>query len=216
MERLRDRFKRHYPVLEEQKQINIEVHADKVDTGSSLAGYKLTAANAIDVILIQQQGTVGSIRLAPYESWEEFIARARSNFDAVGKIVGRKEVTRIGTRFMNRCDIPVQQIEGRSITEFVKIGIAVPVEIASAVGPYSLAANFIEKGTGTKIFAQSAIVVPPPLLDFVSISLDIDAFVDSGIPPHKDAIWELAATLRSAKNTVFENSITDELRSLFE
>jgi hypothetical protein len=41
------------------------VHENRIDTGSTLGGYKLTAKNARDLVLIQQNGSAGTIRLGP-------------------------------------------------------------------------------------------------------------------------------------------------------
>lgn len=215
MERLRDRFKRTHPTIEEQRQVNIELLAQKaVTTEATLVGYKLTASNASDLVIIQQHA-LGSSRLAPYEGWESFIKGARGNFETLNKIVGHREVTRLGARFVNRIDIPNALIQGREIVSLIKAFVALPEEITTVAGTYGLWINFIEKSTGVKVLLQSSIALPPPVLDHTSIVLDIDASVDSGIPSQKEAIWRVAETLRTAKNRVFEGVITDDLRRLF-
>src|SRR5262245_30243915 len=101
MERLRDRYKRTHPVIEEQRQISIELQKQKAITGApALIGYKLTASNASDVVLIQQN-ILGSSRLAPYEGWDSFIEEARQNFEIFSKIAGRRQIIRVGARFVN-------------------------------------------------------------------------------------------------------------------
>ena len=45
--------------------------------------------------------------------------------------------------------------------------------------------------------------------------LDIDAYLDSDIPNRLDQFWALANTLREAKNTVFEQSITTKREGSF-
>ena len=104
-------------------------------------------------------------------------------------------------------------MEGVDILEFVRFGVAMPEELSKTIGPFSVAANFIIDNV--KILAQCG-VSPPALLDHLSLMLDVDSFVDSDIKPHKDAIWEIASTLRAAKNRVFETSITERVRIYFQ
>jgi uncharacterized protein (TIGR04255 family) len=103
---------------------------------------------------------------------------------------------------------------GQELTEFLRLGISIPNEIAAVTGSFSLAINAIEINTSAKLLIQSA-VLPPALLDHASISLDIDAFLDTEIPQRIDEMWERTAILRKAKNSAFEQSITDKLRELF-
>jgi uncharacterized protein (TIGR04255 family) len=187
---------------------------DRVETNSERAGFKMTAENAIDVILINSD-SFGSARLAPYDRWENLVAGARSNFETFTKVVGRKQITRIATRFINRFDIPTEKIEGHSFAKFVRVGVSLPIAVSHVIGDYSLAVTGFEVSTGAKFLIQNG-TVPPALLDHISISLDIDAYWDSEIPTRIEEIWEKAETLRDAKNAIFENCITDEMRELIQ
>lgn len=214
VERLRNRFKKDFPAVEERKAVKVEIRADKTITDSQPAGFMMTAKNGSDLILTNLEG-FSSVRRAPYESWESFIAAAKRNFEVFTKIVGRKKITRIGTRFINRLDIPEADVVGHSLNDFFKIGISLPLEIAKVIGSFSLAVESVEITTGSKFTIRSGIL-SPALLDHVSINFDIDAFLDSDIPSQIDEIWAKAELLRQAKNSVFENSITDKLRTYFK
>jgi uncharacterized protein (TIGR04255 family) len=57
--------------------------------------------------------------------------------------------------------------------------------------------------------------VPPPLVDHASVILDIDVS-RAGDPPQKDdEIWALIDRIRVHNNQVFEESVTDKARELF-
>jgi uncharacterized protein (TIGR04255 family) len=215
MIRARDRFKRDFPTIEEIKTVQFEIQPKESQVKQTVtpAGFKMIAKNAVDLLLINLS-SVGTVRLAPYESWDALIQNAKENFEVFTKVLGRKKVIRIGARYINRFDIPDEQIMGKELTEFLRLGISLPDEISKKTGPYSLAINAIEVGTGTKLLLQSAIQTPA-LLDHTSISLDVDAFFEQEIPQRIEEMWEKAAVLRRAKNSVFENSITDKLRELF-
>jgi uncharacterized protein (TIGR04255 family) len=214
MERVRDRFKRDFPSIEETRNIRVEVLVKGVAGTATPAGFRMTAKNAVDVILINESA-IATVRKGPYDKWEELRKISESNFDTFTKVIGRRRVIRLGVRFVNRIDIPNPRIYGRDLSEFIKIGVALPEGIAQGIGQYSLALNFIENTTGARVFIQSA-VVDAALIDYTSISLDIDASWDSDIPQRIDEMWKFTERLRDAKNAVFESCITEKLRELFQ
>ncbi len=213
LERLRDRFKGDFPTVEEKRNITVHVQPGRVDTNSALAGYKMTAQNAADLVLVNSD-SFGSVRLAPYERWENLRANAERNFEIFTKVVGRKKIVRIGVRFINRIDIPHAQMQGRPLLNFIKVGVSLPLEVTEIITDSSVAVSGIEVLTGAKVTIRSGLV-PSPLIDYMSISLDIDVFWDSNIPGRIDEIWNKTESLRNAKNAVFENCVTDEIRGLF-
>jgi uncharacterized protein (TIGR04255 family) len=141
LERLRDRFLSTFPKTEQQQRIDIEVVAGGANARATPIGFKMTAANALEIVLIQVD-RFGSSRLAPYEGWKKFIAIAKDNCENFTKVAGRKTIKRIASRFINRLDIPVGEMEGVNILEFVRFGVAMPEEMSKTVGPFSVAANF--------------------------------------------------------------------------
>lgn len=142
MERAKEKFKSQFVTVEEKKNVEFSIHGEKVTHTTSPAGYKLTAKNAVDVILINPNG-FSTARLAPYESWDVLIASTKENFAQFTKIIGRKNLARIGARFRNRFDIPNDQITGVDINEFLLLGISLPDVISKTIGPYSLAVNAV-------------------------------------------------------------------------
>ena len=211
--RLRDRFKTNFPSVEEKKAIHVELTAQGVVTNSTPAGFKMTAKNAVDLVLINQD-SFGTERLAPYDRWENLIAAAKANFDLFTKVVGRKKVVRLGVRFINRIDIPKSKMEDRPLTDFITLGIDLPGGLAKQRVGHTLAVSFIEASTGAKVVLQSGHVLPV-LLDHISYTLDIDASWDHDVSNRIDEMWDSVELLRTAKNACFESCITDELRVLF-
>jgi len=215
LERLRDRFKARFPSIEEKKNIQIEVRTDQIITNSFSAGFKMTAENAIDLILTNPD-SFGSVRLAPYNKWESLLAAAKDNFDLFTKVVGRKKIVRIGVRYINRFDIPNAKIEGRPLSEFIRVGISLPMEVSTVTGGFSFSVSGVEVSTGAKLIINGGVIIPPALLEHTSISLDIDVYWDADIPMRLEDMWVKTDVLRHAKNAVFEHCITDELRALFQ
>src|SRR6266581_5349617 len=103
--RLKERFGRNFPAAEEVRNFEVQLVDRAAARQLGLVGYKLTAKSAVDVVLIQQQGLTTS-RLAPYQGWDHLIGNAKENIGLFEKVVGYKRISRIGTRFVNRIDIP--------------------------------------------------------------------------------------------------------------
>ena len=68
LERLKDRLKRRYPAISEQRKIEVRVEPSGVSTHNPSSGYLMTAENGTDRVLIHQSA-FGTTRLAPYQGW---------------------------------------------------------------------------------------------------------------------------------------------------
>jgi uncharacterized protein (TIGR04255 family) len=213
MVRLKERLERNFPSTEEQRNFQVTLGKEAATKQLGVAGYKLTSKNAVDVVLIQQQAFVTS-RLAPYEGWEKLIENAKANFAVFEKVVGFKRVVRIGTRFINRIDVPVAKLADKDIGDLLKIKIELPSGIASSKGSYSLAINFVHGDSGMKVLAQVA-VGEPVLIEHASVFVDIDCAIDENIPANSGQVWTMVDTMRDAKDDIFEGFLTEEARELF-
>jgi uncharacterized protein (TIGR04255 family) len=213
LERCRDRFRKTYPTVEAVNNISVQFDADKVTHKASLVGFKMTSADAVDVVLINSFA-IGTSRLAPYPGWENLAATAKANYELLLKVVGRKRIVRIGTRFLNRIDIPNHRLgTPPSWPSFVKVIPSLPAEVASGSHAYYMNVQ-ASSSTGAKIIIQTG-VSNPVLLDHTSVQLDIDSYYDTEIPQRMDDVWNKLDTLRQFKNAVFENCITEATRELF-
>lgn len=212
LERCRDRFKRQYEKVEDITDVELLiVDNGKIGHKTTFSGYKLTASNAVDVLLLNAV-SLATIRMAPYSCWEDLVQTAKQNFEIFTKVVGRRNVARIGARFVNRIDIPNDRLTGLRSTDYVAASVQVP-KAAGEVSAY-LANIHATRPDGIKIVIQTG-SVNPVLIDHTSLVLDIDASMDTGIPKRIDDMWEKIEVLRDAKNSVFESAITDRCRELF-
>jgi uncharacterized protein (TIGR04255 family) len=216
MERLRERFKSDYATIEQMQELEFALEQTKVVAPKiKPGGFKMTSRDAVDLIMIKSH-TLGTIRLAPYETWEHLFGRAQVNWAELTKVVGRKKVNRIGARFINRIDIPERLLEGRTIADYFNTRIVLPAEIGDGVGPFAFSLVTMHKPTGARFVLNCGVIQPPALLDHVSVSFDCDAFWEGEFPLRVDEMWQKADILREVKNDVFESSITDLLRGLLQ
>lgn len=213
LERLRDRLSTKYPAVEDRRNVEVQILPDgRAVTNASLIGFQMTAADARYVTLLQSNA-FGTIKQAPYVAWEELISTARANYSDFEKVAGRKTFNRIATRFTNRIDIPNEALGHGDITDWFNAGTKLPPRFAGSLKHFSFAEIF-EYGDGRLSVLLQGGTVEQVLLNHTSVLLDIDVYLDRDVPQHKDALWETAQLLRTAKNDVFEATITDRVREL--
>lgn len=217
LERCRERFKRQYAKVEVQNEVNVLV----ADTGTvshavKIIGYKLTAASAVDVLILQP-GVLGTIRLAPYQGFDSLLAVAKENFETFTKIAGRRRISRLAIRTINRIDVPNKVFaQAGSWSAFVKVQPSLPPEVAVAPQAYYINVQApYAAGGGVKLNLQTG-PVNTVLLDHQSLQLDVDVSYEGEIPARIDEMWDKFSELRLTKNTIFEACITDAARKLFE
>ncbi len=218
IEKLRVRLKSRFPKEEEINTYNVNLDfingSATIDTTS--IGYKMSSEDGLDIRVISNNSITIS-RLAPYPGWELFEARGRDDLTAWKKqILGTKILSRIGVRFINRIDIPIQPVGQVELDDYFNVGVKAPqpplgplAEFSSHVG------GPIGEGGDACMANLNYLAVESPLVAHSSFILDIDVYRDGGVPATDEAIWELVARMRDHKNSLFEAAVTDRSRDLF-
>jgi uncharacterized protein (TIGR04255 family) len=213
IEKVAKLFSKEYPFDEPQQHIDIRVEPTGAQLETSILGKKLSSVDRTDILVFGRQNFVSS-RLAPYTGWEDFFARAKTAWDAWHDQVGNRELSRIGVRFVNRIDIPIQKGEVLEEEKYLNLRPSVP----NFGGPMTGFAVQVNQPLGVddcNLLLTSA-TVPSPLLGFVSFLLDLDVSRESSLPRRQEDIMELLARMRGYKNQVFESCVTDAARELFK
>jgi uncharacterized protein (TIGR04255 family) len=215
--RCHDRFKKQYGLIEAQTEVNVLVlPSGQVSHDSKISGYKMTAANAADLIILNTQA-IGTCRLAPYNGFDALLAMAKDNFEIYTKLVGRRRVSRIAARFINRIDVRNTRFEETNRWgTFVCIHPSIPPEVAAGEATFYMITDMQYAGDPSIKIKIQAGPVNQVLIDYRSFMLDIDVAYESDIPQRFDDMWNRFSSLRIAKNTTFEACITDAARGLFK
>ena len=214
-----------YPTAEQSYEVTVELKvpasgAEPVVTPKKeLAGYKITGRDDTDLILLAAD-RLATVRLAPYCGWEEFLETTKNNYAMLKKRSGYRKIVRVATRYVNRIDIPicgsdsVDAAKSIDTTKYLLLEPRIP-EIIPNISLFS--SQFV--GSVPEIDGRvlvKAATVSSPLIDHVSLLLDIDLFKDQNIPQKDNELWNLLATLRNQKNIIFEAFVTDQARELFD
>ncbi len=207
------------PVQKEQELHEFEVRVTNgsragVQTRHERTGkmrFHLSDNDAIASALISPDSLVAS-RLPPYTNFDDLISHLNRVWEAVHKITGYRKISRVGLRYINRIDIPFKDGQVDHETYF-KIGIQSPI-IGDSVKEFGLAFDTEVKAISGLAKVQF-FIGEPALLDHLSFYLDIDVISNEDLPQKPKNIFDLYQNMRQVKNEIFEASITDAARELF-
>lgn len=212
------RLRPYYPISEAQNATEIVFDAATgiAKTKIERIGSKLSSTDVADTLILQGSGLICS-RLAPYVGWDEYRARAHRDWTEIKRVVGSKEVSRIGIRYINRLDIPaVGEAAAVDVRDYLTLWPHSPtlpnsqpmtgytLQITRPLGADECSVNLTSSS------------VPSPLLNHVSFLLDLDVYREQQIPKKEDAMWEIVEKMRTHKNIIFEACVTDKARALFQ
>lgn len=213
VQKLLQRFKAEYAFSEDF--VTYEVRVDPAARSAAFeeqsSGYKLSSQDRADVLLVTSVHMTCA-RLAPYVGWDAFRARAKEHWRVWKRVAGYRKISRIGVRFINRIDIPAAKGAEIEISDYLRVHPEVPA--LQHMTSYTMQISGQLEEDDCRCVINSSLV-PPPLVDHVSVILDIDVSRTGDTPQRDDEIWALIDRIRVHKNRIFEESVTDKARELF-
>ncbi|VUX47991.1 conserved hypothetical protein [Candidatus Defluviicoccus seviourii] len=211
-----ERLNRYYPHSQSMQGINLSIDATGGQVGlqQHMQGYRLSSEDQTDVVLVMPQG-IASARLAPYPGWPALCDRAKAAWDVWRQETPHHPVSRIGTRYINRIDIPFDDRPAILIADYLTLYPHIPASSIKPMLGYMMEVGGPVASPNWTATIRSARVMPPPIPNHMSLLLDIDVFRTEEIPLRDDCLWDLINTARDIKNGIFESCITDHSRRLF-
>lgn len=162
--------------------------------------------------IIMRSNSLAISQLAPYACWDEFRARIFRDFEVWHRAVGYQQLERIGMRYINRIDLPLED-DKIQLEQYAVLNINVQPCLKS-LDKYSINIQSQLKDIGATVIVNSA-MVESPLANHLSLVLDFDIFrmVDSSMKV--EDIFTYLDQARTKKNELFESSITEKAREIF-
>jgi len=205
-----------YPQAEPRNQLqltfNMEQRATKVEEQSS--GYMLSTPDRVDVVIVTTKA-IASCRLAPYQGWDQFHARALKNWDLWKRIVGYKKIQRLGVRYINRLDIPMSDtVQTVRLQDYLKFYPELPEDSLPPMSQFAYQVT-VPLGVDNCNLVLNSAMVPSPVPGHGSFLLDLDILREGDVPQNDNDLWLLINRFREHKNRIFEAGITDKARALF-
>jgi uncharacterized protein (TIGR04255 family) len=214
VEKVKTQLTDDYPLAPQIMQ-SITVRTGPVPQPSiEFAAYRMFSADATSVAIIGRQ-VFSASRLAPYSGWEAFIGRAQLNWAVWKKIVGWREVIRLGVRYINRIDVSNPEDRPIPIDDFLIFRPVFPTfEGSQGVDSFAINGSMPIANSQFRLILNAGSTVSP-LVKTTSFLLDLDISQEIDLPKSDDALWSLIDQIREVKNRIFEASITDSARRLF-
>jgi uncharacterized protein (TIGR04255 family) len=211
LQRIHDKIRADYPIMKKRVFFEGEISAGE-QLGASAKqrhmGFAFYSTDGLYVFQARLDGFTFS-RLAPYESWENLRDQAKRYWDLYRQYAAPVHIQRVGLRYINQINIPSRQIDFDDyFLTIPKIGPGLP----QVLREFLMQLQLPQEDLGALAIVTQTIA-PPPEPNTVSVILDIDIFVQQQMSDEN--AWALVEALRVRKNDVFEGSITDRTRELF-
>lgn len=213
IEKLAKAFSVEYIFDEPLQNIDIKMGPAGATLEVRWLGKKLSSLDRTDILVVGVQSFLCS-RLAPYTGWEEFSGRAKRGWDACASQLGNRDLALVGVRFVNRIDIPIENDRAVDIKDYLNVHPASP-DFGGAMAGYTMQ-TVRSLGVEDCFLSLTSAAVPSPLVGFASFLLDLTVYREQNLPRRSVDIWVLLDRIREHKNRVFELSVTDLARKLFQ
>jgi uncharacterized protein (TIGR04255 family) len=210
--------KARFPRNEEVIQMNASFNPQTGQTASNVLkfGRKLVSADGSRTVIAQPPQFAVS-QLAPYTDWDTLCRETRDEWNIFSKIIKRRDLSHVSTRYINRIDIPVGMGGRVDLHKYFTIGLSLPPHVQSMeLQTFYVRSSLLDSSRKYRCELQLASSPSPPLIDHISFTIDIDIATTEPVPANEDKLWSFVGSLRQIKNELFESCITPETRRLFQ
>lgn len=151
-------------------------------------------------------------KLKPYENWKVFRSEARELWNQYFQITDPIKITRIALRYINKIEIPLPI---KDLKEYILTTPEIAPKLPQGLAYFFMRLDIPNPDTGaTAIITQT--MENPTENQRLPLIFDIDVFQNTTYIGNKTEIWEEFEKLRSFKNDLFFNSITEKAKELFK
>lgn len=204
-------FKDFFPVA---KQIRKNQFAFQLDQGVPRAegiktqvdetGFRFENGDGSRVAIFDWSGSFIYSQVNGYQSWEALISEAKSAWEVFKSIVAPTVVTRIGLRYINKCqfDLPADS------TDLLNAAPTLPASLGvETTGFFSQVSVELPVGASANV---TQMLQHEPKASFVII--DVDVYKQGiSLDPATEAIWDVLVPWREWKNKIFFSLVTEKL-----
>ena len=202
--------KSHYTSMAPIQNVDINIETKTVSK-PEITGYRCISQDSKQVVQFNKQGFSFS-RLREYNGWDKNYKEALKLWQEYCQIRGVEAITRVATRFINQFHIPIFTKPEEYFNSYIKYNDQISPTWNQAFyrllvpHSYGIKSNIVFDGKVNESDQK------------VNIIFDIDVFADNlGLSlEDNDSLENLFYKMRVIKNNIFEESITDQTRRLFQ
>jgi uncharacterized protein (TIGR04255 family) len=214
----RDRYQDQYPKFRVQfiQQTKIDPNPDNIPQMSfrrDIQAFQFLKADEKQLVQVRTQGFSFN-RLAPYNSLDDYLLEIERTWRLFCELASPVQIRRIQLRYINRVLIPM--VTGRvELNDYIKNGPRVPDEDKMMLTGFLNQIVVVE--TDTRNHANIVLTAQQPENDKLPIIFDISvASEEKASPENWFWILEKIQLLRSLKNRIFRNTLTERCLCLFQ
>lgn len=196
-----------------QIEAAVDVDAKEFSHQKRQLGFEVALRDGSEIVFLEEQKFV-FVQPAPYDRWEHFSQRALALLASVVSALGVSEFSRVGLRFVNRIDIPNHDGPGINTDEYVTIKFDGLRHDRGIIEEFQMRVVKPTERDGIH-YALVLATTASPLPGISAILLDIDVFTRRPVPASGEELFHTLDVMRSEKNDIFEECLTDKARSLF-
>ena len=153
-------------------------------------------------------------RLPPYEGWKSFKTRIFRDLQKLPKKIGIPSLERIGVRYRNRIDVPVDEDSLCRYEDYLSVNLQLPNLLDPQDGyQWKIEKHFKGRGMSATVISG---IVPSELPKTMAFLLDVDVYVINDLPSDRERIADTLRRMRTLKNEIFEACVTDKAREIFQ
>jgi uncharacterized protein (TIGR04255 family) len=213
----RDVFRDQYPKLQQQfvEAHRLEREGDeppRISAPRGLQALQFLHADGKQLVQIRMQGFTFN-RLAPYSSLDDYLPEIERTWRLFVQLATPVQIQQVRMRYINRILLPLTNrlVE---LTDFLEVGPRLPDEDRLHFTGFLNQHAAVEVDTGNLVNIISTL--QPLEKDLVPLILDIEVIhVGAADPGDWISVRSNIDSLRSLKNHVFKNTLTQKCLNLF-
>lgn len=151
-------------------------------------------------------------RLPPYDTWEVFRDEAKSLWSIYQEVCRPSSVTRAAMRYINRLELPGPSLDFK---DYLRTGPEIAPQLPQGLSSFFMQLQIPQEDLNCMLIVNEALA-PTMVPGVVPVILDIDLFREQVWQSDDEEIWRFLENLRDRKNLVFEASLTDKAKELFQ
>jgi uncharacterized protein (TIGR04255 family) len=188
------------------QKISPEEHSISTEQHSEWTGFRFRHKTQQSYLAQFERTGFLLSRIAPYENWETFVCEALRLWNLYQKAVDIKEIQRIGVRFLNLIQIPLQS----SLLDYLR---RAPIPPEGLELPYLgfLHSDILKVPDSPYVVTTNTTIQPDPKGEpFVGLIVDVDVFTDRPLSNDEAEIRRWLDEMRWLKNKAFFGTLTED------
>lgn len=195
----------------------LEVLADEktseLKTAQKPAGYQLRSARENDRLLEIKATQLTYHNLTKYEGWEVMIAELKQLWSEFCRSVGQTQLSQLSVRYINHIELPLPLEQG--FGEYIRLLPQVPEGISPTLNNFFLQIHVpLTENIGATV--TETILGPHSSGGKLNFLLDLTVVKSGSFACDTSDMWTAFSELRTNKNELFRNCITDKTMKIFD